>query len=143
MVLFPVPAESRGRARLLTLATTLLVLGGCSLVTRPTPPPPFPETGEAETGIASWYGPGFHGRTTANGETYDMDAMTAAHKTLAFGTIVRVDNLENGRSVRVRINDRGPFVDGRIIDLSRRGARELDMLGSGIARVRVIVVETP
>jgi rare lipoprotein A len=140
---FPVSPASRGGVRLLTLAATLLVLGGCSLVTRPTPPPPFPETGEVETGMASWYGPGFHGRTTANGETYDQEAMTAAHKTLAFNTVVRVDNLDNGRSIRVRINDRGPFVDGRIIDLSRRAARELDMIGAGIARVRVTVVETP
>lgn len=130
-------------SRIPCVACTLLLISGCSLVTRPTPPPSFPETGQTETGIASWYGPGFHGRTTANGETYDMEAMTAAHKTLAFGTMVRVDHLDNGRSVRVRINDRGPFVDGRIIDLSRRAARELDMLGAGIARVRVIVVETP
>jgi rare lipoprotein A len=121
----------------------VVLSSGCSLATRPNPPAPFPERGQTETGIASWYGPDYHGRTTANGETYDMEAMTAAHRTLAFGTVVRVDHLGSGRSIRVRINDRGPFVDGRIIDLSRRAARELDMIGSGLARVRVTVVETP
>ncbi len=85
--------------------------------------------------MASWYGPGFHGRKTANGETYDMDAMTAAHKELPFGTVVRVKNLDNGRVVNVRINDRGPFVRGRVIDLSRAAARAIDMLGPGTARV--------
>jgi rare lipoprotein A len=95
--------------------------------------------GWSETGIASWYGPGFHGRQTANGETYDMEAMTAAHKELPFNTWVRVESLDSGRTVEVRINDRGPFVGGRIIDLSRAAARQIDMLGSGIARVRVVV----
>jgi rare lipoprotein A len=130
-------------AAVLVLATATLLASGCSLVTRPTPPPPFPEEGQVEMGIASWYGPGFHGRTTANGETFDQEAMTAAHKTLAFNTVVRVDNLDNGRSIRVRINDRGPFVDRRIIDLSRRAARDLGMLDAGVARVRVVVVQTP
>ncbi|MFQ5428384.1 MAG: septal ring lytic transglycosylase RlpA family protein, partial [Thermodesulfobacteriota bacterium] len=77
------------------------------------------------TGIASWYGPDFHGKLTASGEVYDMNALTAAHKTLPLGTIVDVKNLENKRTVRLTINDRGPFVRGRIIDLSQRGAREL------------------
>jgi rare lipoprotein A len=93
--------------------------------------------GWSQRGYASWYGPGFHGRKTANGETYDMDAMTAAHKELPFGTIVEVRNLDNGRTTRVRINDRGPFVRGRIIDLSRAGARAIDMIGPGIARVEL------
>ncbi len=88
-------------------------------------------------GQASWYGPGFHGRTTANGERFDMNAMTAAHRTLPFGTMVRVENLETGRSVTVRINDRGPFIEGRIIDVSRAAAAELDMIASGVARVRI------
>jgi rare lipoprotein A len=95
--------------------------------------------GWSETGIASWYGPGFHGRQTANGETYDMEAMTAAHKELPFNTWVRVESLDSGRTVEVRINDRGPFVGNRIIDLSRAAARQINMIGSGTARVRVIV----
>lgn len=92
------------------------------------------------TGIASWYGSDFHGRRTANGETYDMNAMTAAHPTLPMPTIARVTNLENGRSVIVRINDRGPFAEDRIIDLSRAGARELGFEHAGLARVRVTVL---
>ncbi len=92
------------------------------------------------TGTASWYGSDFHGRRTANGETYDMNAMTAAHPTLPMPTIVRVTNLDNGRSVIVRINDRGPFAEDRIIDMSRAGARELGFEGKGLARVRVTVL---
>ncbi len=90
-----------------------------------------------ETGIASWYGPDFNGKLTASGEVYDMNALTAAHRTLPLGTIVDVENLENGRRVRLTINDRGPFVRGRIIDLSYRGARELGIVDKGTARVRV------
>jgi len=96
----------------------------------------------AETGYASWYGGKFQGRTTANGETFDTDLLTAAHKTLPFNTMVKVINLENGKDVTVRINDRGPFVKGRIIDLSRAAAKKIDMTGSGIARVRIEVVGT-
>ena len=99
--------------------------------------------GGIETGKASWYGPGFHGKRTANGEVYDMDAMTAAHKKLPFGTEVRVVNLDNGRSTEVRINDRGPFVRGRIIDLSRAGAAAIGMLGPGTARVRLEILYQP
>jgi len=94
------------------------------------------------TGIGSWYGPGFHGRKTANGETYDQYAMTAAHPTLPLNTFVRVTNLENGRSTMVRINDRGPFVHDRIIDLSRAAAERLGYVGNGLAQVRVQVVHT-
>ncbi|WP_169569129.1 septal ring lytic transglycosylase RlpA family protein [Sneathiella limimaris] len=90
-----------------------------------------------ETGIASWYGDPFHGRKTANGETYDMNQLTAAHKTLPMPTDVRVTNLENGRSLVVTINDRGPFVHGRIIDLSRRSAQLLGIIQKGTAKVRV------
>jgi len=90
-----------------------------------------------EVGVASWYGEEYHGRRTANGEIYDMYAMTAAHRTLPFNTRVRVTNLENGKRVEVRINDRGPFVAGRIIDLSHSGARSIDMLAKGTAKVRV------
>ena len=95
-----------------------------------------------ETGIASWYGHPFHGAATANGETYDMDGMTAAHQTLPLPTDVRVTNLENGRSVIVRVNDRGPFVNGRIIDVSRRAARLLGFYESGTAKVRVQIAGT-
>jgi rare lipoprotein A len=94
-----------------------------------------------ETGIASWYGPGFNGKNTANGETYDENALTAAHKTLPLPTMVRVTNLENGRSIEVRINDRGPYAPGRIIDMSRRGAQLLGFAEKGTARVRVQVMK--
>lgn len=90
---------------------------------------------ELERGAASWYGLQFHGRRTANGERFDMRALTAAHKTLPFGTRVRVRSLVNGREVDVRINDRGPYVGGRIIDLSHAAAEALDMLGMGIKQV--------
>ena len=90
-----------------------------------------------ETGIASWYGPGFHGRSTANGEIYDQNALTAAHPTLPMPVLVRVTNLENGRSQILRVNDRGPFVDGRIIDVSRHAAEILGFRRQGLARVRV------
>lgn len=93
-------------------------------------------------GVASWYGPGFNGKRTANGETYDMDLMTAAHPTLPMPTLVSVTNLENGRSITVRINDRGPFHDNRLIDLSRRAAEELGIKRDGTGRVRVQVLRT-
>ena len=96
-----------------------------------------------QVGIASWYGPGFHGKTTANGEPYDMYAFTAAHKTLPFGTVVRVVDLDTGRSVVVRINDRGPFVPGRIIDLSYAAAEALGILDRGTARVGLVVLRRP
>jgi rare lipoprotein A len=99
--------------------------------------PLFSADGYGEEGIASWYGGNFHGKTTANGEVYDMYGMTAAHKLLPFGTMVRVTHLENGRSVIVRVNDRGPFVENRIIDLTRAGAEQLGMIQTGTARVRV------
>lgn len=93
-----------------------------------------------ETGIASWYGPDFHGKRTANGERYDQHELTAAHRTLQMPSLVRVTNLENGRSVVVRINDRGPFAHGRIIDVSKRAAELLGFIGKGTARVRVEVL---
>ena len=101
---------------------------------------PAEDYGYREEGIASWYGPGFNGKRTANGEVYDMNAMTAAHKTLPMPSVVQVINLENNRSIRVRINDRGPFVDGRIIDLSRRAAQLLDVERQGTARVLVELI---
>lgn len=93
--------------------------------------------GYVERGVASWYGPDFHGRRTATGEPYDMHAMTGAHPTLPLPTWVRVTNLENGRSVDIRLNDRGPFAKNRIIDLSRAAAERLDMIGAGTALVEV------
>jgi len=101
---------------------------------------PAEDYGYREEGIASWYGPGFNGKRTANGEVYDMNAMTAAHKTLPMPSVVQVINLENNRSIKVRINDRGPFVDGRIIDLSRRAAQLLDVERQGTARVLVELI---
>ncbi len=95
--------------------------------------------GYSETGVASWYGKKFHGRKTASGERYNQNKMTAAHKTLPFGTRVRVKNLENGKTASVVINDRGPFTKGRVIDVSRAAARKLDMVNSGTARVRISV----
>ena len=92
------------------------------------------------SGQASWYGPGFHGRLTASGEVYNQNALTAAHKTLRFGTRVRVTNLNNGRSIVLRINDRGPYAGGRIIDVSAAAARSLGMMSSGVAPVRVTIL---
>ena len=99
--------------------------------------------GATETGIASWYGVPYDGRRAASGEIYDMEQLTAAHRTLPFRTWVEVTNLDNGKRVNVRINDRGPFVDGRIIDLSLAAAREIEMVGPGIARVRLKVIAPP
>ena len=96
--------------------------------------------GDEFDGIASWYGPDFHSKKTSNGETYNMYDMTAAHKTLPMNTVVKVDNLENGRSIVVRINDRGPFVRGRIIDLSNKAAHEIDMYRKGTAKVKITVL---
>lgn len=93
-----------------------------------------------ESGIASWYGAKFHGRRTANGEVYDMNALTVAHRTLPMPSFVRVTNLENGRSLILRVNDRGPFARGRIIDISRRGSQLLNFQRQGTARVRVQVL---
>lgn len=115
----------------LTLFVALLIVQGCASTKRVT-----------ETGMASWYGPNFHGKTTANGETYDQNELTAAHKTLPFNSVVRVTNLDNGKQVTVRINDRGPYARGRVIDLSKAAAQEVDMIGPGIARVRIEVLKT-
>ena len=118
----------------------LVLLQGLACRSPSAPPPQTVKKGYTERGLASWYGPGFNGRRTANGEIYDMHAMTAAHKTLPFGTVVEVYNRDNGKSARVRINDRGPFVKGRIIDLSKKGAKKIDMIGTGTARVEIRVV---
>lgn len=97
--------------------------------------------GFTETGVASWYGGKFHGRKTASGEKYNQNKMTAAHKTLPFGTKVRVKNLENGKTAVVRINDRGPFKKGRVIDLSKAAAKKLDITKTGTAKVRIKVMD--
>lgn len=98
--------------------------------------------GYFEEGTASWYGPDFHGKATSCGEIYDMNAMTSAHKILPMGTQVRVTNLRNNRTILVRVNDRGPFVKSRIIDLSYAAAKELDIVASGTAPVRIEAVAT-
>ena len=94
-------------------------------------------------GLASWYGVDFNGRLTASGEVYDMYGMTAAHKTLPLGTMVKVHNIDNGKSIKVRVNDRGPYVAGRVIDLSRKAARALGMRENGTAHVRLEVLLMP
>ncbi|MFK8015162.1 MAG: septal ring lytic transglycosylase RlpA family protein [Gammaproteobacteria bacterium] len=99
--------------------------------------------GYRERGVASWYGPNFHGKPTANGEVFDMDQLTAAHKTLPLPVYAEVTNLRNGRRVVVRINDRGPFVDNRLIDMSRAAAQALDMVGPGTTLVDVRVIPGP
>ena len=98
-------------------------------------------SGHPLRGVASWYGPSFHGNPTANGEPYDMWALTAAHRTLPFGTLVQVESVQSGKSVTVRINDRGPFVGGRVIDLSYGAARELAMIGKGTDEVILTILE--
>ena len=146
---------------LLLLCLSLLLFTACSTKrAAPTPPPGKPgvktskpytvfgktyyplasNQGYEEEGVASWYGPKFHGRRTSNGEVYDMEAMTAAHKTLPLNTWVQVTNLKTGQTAKVRVNDRGPFVDGRIIDLSKAAARRLGVIGPGTARVKVVAL---
>ena len=110
-------------------------------VARALPPEPRVLQIGKQTGKASWYGDAHHGRKTASGETFDMNALTAAHRTLPLGTRVLVTNLANGRSIEVRINDRGPVVSDRIIDLSFAAARALGGVGAGVFRVRIAVVE--
>jgi rare lipoprotein A len=128
------------RQTALACAITLaLLLAGCAKKRPAARVPAPPRVGQTETGIASWYGHPYHGRRAASGEIYDMEKMTAAHRTLPFNTWVRVENLNNRKTVEVRINDRGPFIEGRIIDLSRAAARALEMIGPGIVPVRVTV----
>jgi rare lipoprotein A len=109
--------------------------------TAPSATPPAP--GTIETGVASWYGHPYHGRRAADGEIYDMETLVAAHRTLPFNTWVRVYDLDNGKTIDVRIIDRGPFVDGRIIDLSHAAAQAIEMIGPGIANVRVEILQAP
>ena len=140
--------------RLIVVGAACVVATGCASVGRepiegarsraratPAPPPSPGATLGPDTGKASWYGDVHHGKKTASGEAYDMHTLTAAHRTLPFGTRVRVTNVDNGRSVVVRVNDRGPLVGGRIIDLSQAAARALGALGSGIFTVRLEIFE--
>ena len=150
------PLASRGRLPALTtfrfisrglaawvamLMAVSAVLSGCSTApdrSRPgsqAPAPAKPSGTEVDRGRASWYGPGFHGKRTASGERFDMNELTAAHRTLPFGTRVRVRNVQNGREVVVRINDRGPRIRDRIIDLSKAAAAALDLVQAGEASV--------
>src|ERR1039457_4594993 len=157
----------------LALLVTVLFLSGCAhkKYTRQIPSPPaspaspstgatasrpamaptakappaasVPPPGYSEAGVASWYGNPYHGRPAADGEIYDMEQMVAAHRTLPFDTWVRVYDLDNDKNVEVRIIDRGPFVDGRIIDLSHAAAQAIALIGPGIANVRLEVIQTP
>lgn len=138
----PVPFPALGRLLRFRAAfglalLALLALGiACTSVRAPAPKP-------IERGYASWYGGKFHGRRTANGEVFDTHRLTAAHRTLPFGTLVEVRNLDNDKTVTVRINDRGPFVRGRVVDLSYAAARQIGMVGPGTAKVELAVVAAP
>lgn len=162
---------SRNRTAVLLLLAGALLLSGCSrrsarvnvppppsipenpppAATSSTPsipsqPVPAPAIGQptfVETGIASWYGPPYHNRKSSDGEIYNMNALTAAHRTLPLGSIVRVTNVSTQHSVVVRITDRGPFIPGRIIDLSLAAAKAVDVWRSGLARVKVELLQTP
>ena len=135
---------------LASLVLAIWALSGCATLDAPPPHLGDPalasrgdrrEAGPAEVGIASWYGEFHHGLTTASGEVFDMTQLTAAHRTLPLGTRVQVTNLENGRTVRVRVNDRGPYLEGRMVDLSRAAASVLDMVDRGVVPVLVAIVD--
>ena len=140
------------RHRLLTWGSLVSLvwlggLAGCSPHHAPVPPPPRPTVHEQpapagpptimQIGTASWYGPGFHGRATASGATFNQHALTAAHRTLPLGTEAKVTNLTTGQSVLVTINDRGPYVQGRHLDLSRAAAKQIGLTKRGVAKVRI------
>ena len=138
--------------RLVCAFAAALALGGCGKkkitvaprgARRPGPSAPPPIVGQTETGVASWYGHPYDGRQAADGEIYDMETLVAAHRTLPFQTLVRVRNLSNGKTVDVRIIDRGPFVGGRIIDLSHAAAQQIGVIGPGVAQVELTIVSAP
>ncbi len=133
--------NSRGVLRWAVLFTLAIsVVSGCA---RSNQAGGGGRVGGAQSGIASYYADKYHGRTTANGETFDQRKMTAAHRTLPFGTRVRVTDVASGKSVVVRVNDRGPFVKGRVIDLSRAAAEKLGMIRAGLAEVTIAVIDGP
>ena len=124
------------------MIVSLSVLGGCSTGQSIDDQGALErEFGEGQTGVASWYGEAYHGRPTASGERFNMNDYTAAHRTLPFGTRVEVKNMKNRRTVVVRINDRGPYVRGRVIDLSRAAATKLEIMRDGVATVQLTVVD--
>lgn len=132
-------AENRARRittalRFFTLSLCCLLVSGCGLILAPKEEP-------AAVGLASYYHDKFQGRRTASGEPLDQNALTAAHRSYPFGTLLRVHNLDNGQTVDVRVNDRGPHIPGRIIDLTRRAAQAIGMLQQGLARVRLRVLQ--
>jgi rare lipoprotein A len=143
----------------LTIATSLFFSASCAKKNRTARVPSAPQpsraatqppkrsaplpVGYTEEGIASWYGIPYHGRPAADGEIYDMEKLVAAHRLMPFNTWLKVTNLTNNKSVIVRVIDRGPFVDGRIVDLSKAAAREIDLLGPGVGRVRLEVIAAP
>lgn len=125
------------------LMLAALTLAACSKKRHITAAPALPRIQSGETGLASWYGHPYHGRPAADGEIYDMEKLTAAHRTLPFGTWVRVVNLTNGKTVDVRIIDRGPFVENRVIDLSHAAAAAIALIGPGVAPVRLDILSLP
>ena len=132
-----VAARRRGSCGLASVLALACFLGACAPSTQHAPSPPVHPTAFIQVGMASWYGEAHAGRHTASGEPFDPNAMTAAHRTLPLGARVRVTNIENGRTITVKINDRGPANEGRIIDLSRAAADALGFRASGTARVRL------
>ena len=141
------------RKVLIVLASAVMLFSACGKKTvkasRPNSPRPTavaipaPKVGDTEIGVASWYGHPYHGRAAADGEIYDMEKLTAAHRTLPFNTWVSVENLGTHQIVELRIIDRGPFVNNRVIDVSHAAAEKIGLIGPGVARVRIIVVATP
>ena len=138
----PLPVRRKFKVSARTMVGAALLFLGLLVLTMGCAPKPIDNPyGYSETGYASWYGPGFHGKRTASGEIYDQYDYTAAHKRLPFGTIVMVEDLETHKQVMVRINDRGPYVRGRIIDLSYKAAENLDMFQRGVIKVRIQVMQ--
>ena len=136
-------ASARRRVPLVAAFAGLALLAGCARVVTTGPSAPSRVAGEEEMGTASWYGSAHQGRRTASGEVFDMNQLTAAHRTLPFGTRVLVTNRDTSQSIEVRINDRGPFVKGRILDVSYAAARLLGAVGPGTIPVRVRVLSLP
>lgn len=130
-----IPRSTTGLAHALILALLAMLVSGCSMHRYDKP-----RVGTTQRGVASWYGEPFHGRKTASGEVYDMHGLSAAHKELPLGTVVWVKNLDNGRELELRVNDRGPFVKGRVLDVSYAAAKHLGMVGPGTAKIELRVV---